>query len=194
MCAAGLVANSQKNTEHGRIQANNRGYIRMKSIVVHCIFPVPTIHPSPAGKSSAGGGNVLFPSYRYNQRNFWLEYSTPPTTVFPEEDEYGWDQEEDDYLVSTTPEPSPYFVNGALRNHTVRRVPVGHVVLLDCPVRDLMDYQVSKRGGIIMGRKHANQSHAQNTQRERLITKTLHVPYMCLYERKLRRGKKPGRV
>ncbi len=33
------------------------------------------------GNGGGGGGSVLFPSFSYNRRNFWLEYSTPPSTT-----------------------------------------------------------------------------------------------------------------
>ena len=54
----------------------------------------PSPHAGPAASASAkaaaaaaASSNVLYPSYRYNAKNFWLEYSTPPSTQFPDYDE-----------------------------------------------------------------------------------------------------------
>ena len=52
----------------------------------------PSPHAEPSASASANAvaeasSNVLFPSYRYNAKNFWLEYSTPPSTRFPDYDE-----------------------------------------------------------------------------------------------------------
>ena len=105
-------------------------------------FPFPV--PSPVADGSAvvaaaaaasSGSNVLFPSFRYNNRNYWLEYSTPPTTIFPEyEDGDGFFED-----VSTTPKPGPHFLTA---NHTVKQIPIGSTVVFDCKVGDLLDHQV----------------------------------------------------
>jgi hypothetical protein len=77
-------------------------------------------------------GTYVYSSFR--NRNFWLEYSTPPTTLFPEYDEYNPEP-------SATPEPGPIFRDAAL-NHSTLQAPVGSTVFLDCRIADLMDYQV----------------------------------------------------
>ena len=83
---------------------------------------------------SSGGpqGTYVYSSFR--NRNFWLEYSTPPTTLFPEYDEYNPEP-------SATPEPGPIFRDASL-NHSTIQSPVGSTVFLDCRIADLMDYQV----------------------------------------------------
>lgn len=78
--------------------------------------------------------HIFYPSYRQNQRNFWLEYSTPPSTTFAEYP--------DEWLTSTTPSPRPLFLEGQRRNHSVVRMPVGSTVFLDCRIKQLMDSEV----------------------------------------------------
>ena len=85
------------------------------------------------GQSS---GNVVYPGFGKNQRNFWLEYSTPPTTLFPDYDEYEL------YGTSTTPEPGPYFME-PFKNHSTKQRPLGTAAHLNCRVGDLLDHQVS---------------------------------------------------
>ena len=87
--------------------------------------------------ASASGANVLYPSFRFNNRNYWLEYSTPPTTVFPE---YDYEAE---MRAKTTPKPGPHFINLNRNNNTVTRVPVGATEGFDCKIADLMGHQVS---------------------------------------------------
>ena len=121
----------------------------------HSFFAVPTTSPLPhpaasasaaaAGSPSAaaaevGAGGGLFPSFRYNNnRNFWLEYSTPPSTTFPEYDEEYYETR------TTTADPGPYFVDAAGANNTVVEVPLGATVFLDCVIGALTDeFQVIK--------------------------------------------------
>merc|ERR1719412_2341084 len=84
------------------------------------------------GQSS---GNVLYSGFQ-NRRNYWLEYSTPPTTLFPDYDEY------DMYGTSTTPVPGPYFIE-PFKNHSTKQRPLGTAAHLNCRVGDLLDHQVS---------------------------------------------------
>ncbi|XP_059093608.1 uncharacterized protein LOC131888706 [Tigriopus californicus] len=91
--------------------------------------------PKPLHPNNDGG---VFPSFRYNNnRNFWLEYSTPPSTTFPEYDEYY-------ELRSTTPDPRPFFLNGDLTNNSVVEIPLGGTVFLDCQVAQFTsEFEVS---------------------------------------------------
>ena len=84
------------------------------------------------GQSS---GNVVYSGFQ-NRRNYWLEYSTPPTTLFPDYDEYEL------YGTSTTAEPGPYFLE-PFKNHSTKQRPLGNAAYLNCRVGDLLDYQVS---------------------------------------------------
>ena len=84
------------------------------------------------GQSS---GNVVYSGFQ-NRRNYWLEYSTPPTTLFPDYDEYEL------YGTSTTAEPGPYFLE-PFKNHSTKQRPLGNAAHLNCRVGDLLDYQVS---------------------------------------------------
>ena len=81
----------------------------------------------------------LFPSFRYNNnRNFWLEYSTPPSTTFPDYDEEYYE------LKTTTPDPGPAFVDASRRNGSTVEVPLGATVFLDCIIQGLtQDFEVS---------------------------------------------------
>jgi hypothetical protein len=86
-------------------------------------------------------GNGIYSSFR--NRNFWLEYSTPPTTKYPEYDD-------DDYYLNTagpptTPDPRPHFVD-SISNHTLVQSPLGSTAFLNCRVDDLKDYQVYYSG------------------------------------------------
>ena len=85
------------------------------------------------GQSS---GNVLYSGFQ-NRKNYWLEYSTPPTTFFPDYDEYEF------YATSTTPKPGPYFIE-PFKNHSTKQRPLGTAAHLNCRVGDLLDYQVHK--------------------------------------------------
>ena len=95
-----------------------------------CIFFI-------SGQSS---GNVLYSGFQ-NRRNYWLEYSTPPTTLFPDYDEY------DVYGTSTTPVPGPYFIE-PFKNHSIKERPLGTAAHLNCRVGDLLENQVMHSGFI----------------------------------------------
>eukprot|EP00095_Tigriopus_kingsejongensis_P011063 maker-scaffold23_size669530-snap-gene-2.11 protein:Tk11063 transcript:maker-scaffold23_size669530-snap-gene-2.11-mRNA-1 annotation:"PREDICTED: obscurin-like" len=92
--------------------------------------PPRPLHPNPDGG--------LFPSFRYNNnRNFWLEYSTPPSTTFPEYEEYF-------EVRSTTPDPGPFFLAGTQRNNSIVEIPLGGTVFLDCKIAQYTsDFEVS---------------------------------------------------
>ena len=89
------------------------------------------------GQSS---GNVLYSGFQ-NRRNYWLEYSTPPTTLFPDYEEY------DMYGTSTTPVPGPYFIE-PFKNHSIKERPLGTAAHLNCRVGDLLENQVMYTGFI----------------------------------------------
>ena len=89
------------------------------------------------GQSS---GNVLYSGFQ-NRRNYWLEYSTPPTTLFPDYEEY------DVYGTSTTPVPGPYFIE-PFKNHSIKERPLGTAAHLNCRVGDLLENQVMYSGFI----------------------------------------------
>ena len=86
-------------------------------------------------RCTARNGGV-YSSYR--NRNFWHEYSTPPTTKYPEYDDYYYLTSE----ATPTPDPGPQFVD-ALQNHTVIYSSLGSTTFLNCRVQELRDYQVS---------------------------------------------------
>ena len=44
---------------------------------------------------------------------------------------------------TSTERPGPSFLHGSSVNQTVRQVPLGSTVYLDCRVKELQDYQVS---------------------------------------------------
>lgn len=85
-------------------------------------------------------GNGIYSNFR-NNRNFWLEYSTPPTTRYPEYEEDFFD----DYSASSvqpassTSPPGPHFLTA---NHSRLQSPVGATTFLHCQVDDLKDLQV----------------------------------------------------
>ena len=90
--------------------------------------------------SGQSSGNVLYSGFQ-NRRNYWLEYSTPPTTLFPDYDEY------DMYGTSTTPVPGPYFIE-PFKNHSIKEQPLGTAAHLNCRVGDLLENQVMYSGFI----------------------------------------------
>ena len=96
------------------------------------------------GQSS---GNVLYSGFQ-NRRNYWLEYSTPPTTLFPDYDEY------DMYGTSTTPVPGPYFIE-PFKNHSIKERPLGTAAHLNCRVGDLLENQVMYSGFIAYWQEHS---------------------------------------
>lgn len=101
---------------------NTSAFWNKKPLFVLVLAPPRPLHPNP---NNDGG---VFPSFRYNNnRNFWLEYSTPPSTTFPEYEEYY-------EMRPTTPDPRPYFLNGDLKNNSVVEIPLGGTVFLDCEV------------------------------------------------------------
>lgn len=95
-------------------------------------------------------GNGIYSSFR--NRNFWLEYSTPPTTKFPDYEDYYYDRGGGGSSTSpTTPDPGPQFLDSA-SNHTLVQTPVSSTTFLHCEVEDLRDFQVSwfrKEDGIL---------------------------------------------
>ena len=44
---------------------------------------------------------------------------------------------------TSTERPGPSFLHGSSANQTLRQVPLGSTVYLDCRVKELQDYQVS---------------------------------------------------
>ena len=87
--------------------------------------------------SGQSSGNVLYSGFQ-NRKNYWLEYSTPPTTLFPDYDEYEM------YGTSTTPKPGPFFIE-PFKNHSTKQRPVGSAAFLNCRVGDLLDNQVQQQ-------------------------------------------------
>ena len=73
-------------------------------------------------------------------RNFWLEYSTPPTTKYPDYDEYYYNI--GTTAQTTTPDPGPRFKD-VMSNHSLIQAPIGSTAFLHCNVEDLKDFQVS---------------------------------------------------
>ncbi len=104
--------------------------------ILNCMYDVQNfkVHIIFFSVDTLPSDHIFYPSYRQNQRNFWLEYSTPPSTTFAEYPE--------EWLTSTTPSPRPLFVEGQRRNHSVVRMPVGSTVFLDCRIKQLMDSEV----------------------------------------------------
>ena len=91
-------------------------------------------------------GNGIYSSFR--NRNFWLEYSTPPTTKFPDYDDYYYAGASGAGVAGsntgtspTTPDPGPQFLDSAT-NHTLVQAPISSTTFLHCQVEDLRDYQV----------------------------------------------------
>ena len=80
----------------------------------------------------------IYSSFR--NRNFWLEYSTPPTTKFPDYDDYYYNYGSTSQ--TTTPDPGPRFKE-SMSNHTLIQAPIGSTAFLHCKVEDLRDFQVS---------------------------------------------------
>ena len=80
----------------------------------------------------------IYSSFR--NRNFWLEYSTPPTTKFPDYDDYYYNYGSTSQ--TTTPDPGPRFKE-SMANHTLVQAPIGSTAFLHCKVEDLRDFQVS---------------------------------------------------
>ena len=83
-------------------------------------------------------GNGIYSSFR--NRNFWLEYSTPPTTKYPDYDEYYYNY--GSTIKTTTPDPGPRFKD-VMSNHSLVQVPIGSTAFLHCKVENLRDFQVS---------------------------------------------------
>ena len=83
-------------------------------------------------------GNGIYSSFR--NRNFWLEYSTPPTTKYPDYDEYYYNY--GSTIKTTTPDPGPKFKD-VMSNHSLVQVPIGSTAFLHCKVENLRDFQVS---------------------------------------------------
>ena len=83
-------------------------------------------------------GNGIYSSFR-NNRNFWLEYSTPPTTRYPEYEEDFFDSVQGAASSSTSRPPGPHFLTA---NHSRLQSPVGATTFLHCQVDDLKDLQV----------------------------------------------------
>ncbi len=127
-------------------------------------LPQGVINGGGGNGGGGGGGSVLFPSFSYNRRNFWLEYSTPPSTT-----EFYLDDDEvftislcfnSNYLIllispqfsgpSTAPAPpsppSPSFeLSSPSLNGSLTRVPLGATATLGCRVKDLGGHQVNKK-------------------------------------------------
>ena len=80
-------------------------------------------------------GNGIYSSFR--QRNFWLEYSTPPTTRYPEYEDYFFQSSPGQ---ASTPVPGPHFLTA---NHSRIHSPVGSTTFLHCQVDELRDLQVT---------------------------------------------------
>lgn len=80
-------------------------------------------------------GNMVYSSFK--NRNFWYEYSTPPTTQYPDYEDYYYSSE-----ATTTVDPGPYFVD-ANKNHSLIRTPLGATTFLPCRVADITNEQVS---------------------------------------------------
>lgn len=98
----------------------------------------PSSHADPTSCT----GNGIYSSFR--NRNFWLEYSTPPTTKFPDYDDYYYNLPGSvtPAAATTTPEPRPHFVDSS-SNHTLVQSPHGSTTFLHCRVHELRDFQVN---------------------------------------------------
>ncbi|XP_059081925.1 zwei Ig domain protein zig-8-like [Tigriopus californicus] len=99
-----------------------------------CLF----IEPG-GGKATAYGTNHGMPGHQFPrfQKNFWYEYSTPPSTSFPEYIDYHLSPEP----VTQIPPNSPHLLNPAgMENITAQ---LGAPARLSCLVKNLQDKTVS---------------------------------------------------
>ena len=124
--------------------------IQKSSIFIYLCFPFIISYPFPLffideilkpflcfPDPTSGSGNGVYSSFR--NRNFWLEYSTPPTTKFPDYEDYYYAGGSS--TAPTTPDPGPQFIDVS-SNQTVVQTPVGATTFLHCKVEDLRDFQV----------------------------------------------------
>ena len=113
-----------------QIKTNSVRNMTFSVIFKHCDEPTKmSPHFSCAADPTCCTGNVKYFSFRKNQ-NFWMEYSTPSTTPYPE---YKEDSS------STLRPPGPHFLT---TNHSRLKSPVGATTILDCQVDNLQNLQV----------------------------------------------------